>query len=432
MLLDDYDDDDDNNDDSSSCASDFIHDLEESLKRDNSTAAATGEDDSDDSGWDDVVEEIEKEVDEQKRIVTIYEKPILFYFDAFLEARRGAANNNSLRVAKLFNDMVCVRMHRKFLARNEMRNMLKRNVLAASKFNTVEEASQLVKDIVQWDSANRGVLLFTYHPMIVARSAVGFRPYGGVFTMFEVCPITSYHRAVLKTNAMLIAHDYARFVRRARELVPEIADYNFVDHRVMWRSFFGRYALKFKRLCNTNNLLAFDTVFFRELHLATTLRGINATLIDIYYGGNAGACPKHHLVTVRKLRKDSPWMFNDHGSAEELAVLRRIRRYVQTAPVAAVPSAFQIVNWENMYWYNAYPLEAIIALNVVEPYKHMVRGVLGTIEDEERSYFFRKHMEGPDLPESYVVPIIPKDHFMEDIAGAWVWDMFSRGTMQSM
>jgi len=426
-------DDDDDSSDCSSCDSEFVRGIEEQMRMAQFKPIVDDDDDDDGETWVDVeVEEdsyerlreerAEREVMRKQRE---YESSMVYPFDMFAEARH--VKKDKVLAAQFFQKMVGKRMHCAWRSEQLMEDMMDKNMVVAGKFNNRAEAWRLISRIVQFDDKHKGVLC-TYHPTVKVDER-GFLPEGGSFVIVGGgIGISDYNAAVRRTNKMLVAHDYERFVQRAKNIVPEIAMHAFTDHRGMWDSFFGWCEVLYggTRVSNT----PLDDTFYEQLHIANTMRNINTAIIDTYYEGDAAGYSDLHKVTVVKLREQSRWMINDYGTSDEIEVLHRIERYVAMDPVAAVPTAFDIVNWENLYWYNKYPLEAIIAFNVVAPYKYMIEKELTTIEDKDRSFFFRKHLEGPDLPEQYTVPIIPKEYIMEDIAGSWVWDVIDRGGVE--
>lgn len=424
------DDDGDSCSDSSSCDSEFIRAIEEQLRLAEFRPILDDDDDDDEEGWVDVepVDSCtlfaeERTLDEATRKQREYESSTVYPFDMFVQARYSKKDN--ALAAQFFQQMVGKRMHSSWLADHLMENLMEKNMMVAGRLKNRAEARRIVNRIMQFDDSQKGVLC-TYHPTVKVDER-GFLPEGGSFVMVGAgIDISDYNAAVRLTNKMLVAHDYERFVQRAKNIVPEITKHAFTDHGGMWDSFFGWCEV----LYMGTRVDPLDDTFYAQLHLANTMRNINSAIIDTYYDGDPARYSDQHRVTVAKLREESRWMINDYGTADEIEVLHRIERYVGIDPVAAVPTAFDIVNWENMYWYNKYPLEAIIAFNVVEPYKYMIEQVLTTIEDKDRSFFFRKHLEGPDLPEQYVVPIIPKEYIIEDIAGAWVWDVVDRGGVE--
>lgn len=352
-----------------------------------------------------------------------YESSVVYPFDMYAKARY--VNKDRKATAQFFQQMVGKRIHRAWLSDQFMGDMMDCNMVDAGNLKNRAEARRIVNRIVLFDDSHKGVLC-TFHPKVTVGEK-GFLPEGGRIVLFGgAMDINDYNNAVRLTNKMLVAHDYARFVERAKTIVPEITKHAFTNHSGMWDSFFGWCDV----LYGGERTDTLDDTFFMQLHVANTMRKINSSIIDTYYGGDPTGYSDSDRVTVVKLREESPWMINDYYTPDEIEVLHRIERYVGLGPVAAVPTVFDIVNWENMYWYNKYPLEAMIAFNVVEPYKYMIQQMLATIEDEDRSFFFRKHLEGPDLPGQYTVPIIPNGHFMEDIAGAWVWDVADRGGVQ--
>ena len=368
-------------------------------------------------------ERAEREAEERRRR---YESSIQYPLDMFVKARY--VDNNKEDAALFFHKMVCTVTNLAWLCGGEMRRMIERNMVEPGFVDSTDAGRSVLTRMVNFERKHKGVLC-TYHPHVRLEDH-GFQPNGGRFIHYGLSrqlALDNYRRGVNDTNKMLMAHDYGRFVDKAKTIVPEITRVDFIDHRAMWDSFCGWYELRH----GTKRVSTFDDVFFADLHLANLMRNINKSIIDTYYDGDPTRYSAADEVTTVKLRRDSAWMINDYGTSDELEVVHRIERYVGIDPIAAVPSAFDIMNWENLYWYNKYPLEAIIAFNVVEPYKYMIRQVVSSIEDPDRSFFFRKHLEGPVLPEEYTVPIIPKDHFIEDVAGAWVWDAVERGGVES-
>ena len=411
----------------SSCDSEFIRELE--------AHAVVQGGDEDDDGWVDACEEVDKKQDkeldswavkEAGRKQREYEASIIYMFDMFTKARY--VDKDKEATGMFFYRIVCKQLNLALLTDQRNRSLVQKNIVDKKHVANYNSARMLVAYIMRFDDKYPGVLC-TYHPTIEKKEH-GFRPYGGSFVRYEEgwTSLANYRRGARLANMMLIAFDYERFVERAKSVIPEMTARSFANHQGMWESFAGWYELRFGTRSYQNNALG--QVFFRELHLANTLRNINRSLINMYYGGDATRYSTSATVTMSKLRRESPWMINDYGTGDELEVLHRLERYVSIDAVAAVPTAFDIVNWENLYWYNKFPLEAIIAFEVVEPYRYMIKQVLHTIEDPDRSYFFRKHLEGPDLPDQYTLPIIPKDHFMEDVAGAWVWDVAERGGVE--
>ena len=421
--------DDGSDSDSSSSSCEFARCIESQLRK-AQFMPIVDDDDDDDEEWVDA-EEVdsytrlceERVLGEAKRKQREYESSTVYPFDMFVQARYE--KKDKVVAAQFFQQMVGKRMHTAWLSDHLTENLMDKNIVVAGKLNNRAVAKRLVNRIMLFDDLHRGVLC-TYHPAVKIDEH-GFVPEGGRRVMLGgVIGIDDYNAAVRLTNKTLVAYDYERFVQRAKNIVPEITKHAFPDHCGLWDSFFGWCEV----LYGGSRVTTLDDTFYAQLHIANTMRNINRSIIDTYYGGDAGVYSDLHKVTVVKLRRESLWMINDYGTHGEIEVLHRIERYVAIDPVAAVPDAFDIVNWENMYWYNKYPLEAIIAFNVVEPYKYMIKQVLATIDDKDRTFFFRKHLEGPDLPEQYTVPIIPKEYIIEDIAGAWVWDVIDRGGVE--
>ena len=409
---DDFDDGNDSDSSSCSCDSNFIREIEaHCLKKKNNDS---GDDDDDDDGddddeWVEAEEATVEEYDNALALRSMYESSLAYPFDMFTKARH--VDKNKENAAAFFKIMVHKMVDLAWRQTDkEIDRVLETTLVVPGYVESLRAGRQLLQRIMEFDAKYRGVLP-TYH------------------TRDEKRANDSYRRGIELANKLLVAHDYERFVARAKIIVPNITEHTFPDHVAMWKSFFGWYDL-----LHGPKIPPLDEAFFQQMHLANMVRKINRSVINTYYSGNAKSYPAHHEVTIVKLREQSPWMINDYGSAEEIEVVSRIERYVRldTGGLGrAVPTAHEIMNWENLFWYNTFPLEAIIAFSVVQPYKLQIKEALDTIGDADRSFFFRKHLQGPDLPETYTVPIIPSCHAMADIAGAWVWDIVDRGGVES-